>query len=150
VRKECRTDGSSFSLGAVFALGVLAVSPLALAHHGDAMAAEKSSKSTTAAKSKNLHQFTGIVTALDKNTLTVEKQGKKPQSRVFTRHAELKTTGELEQDAHVTVYYRDEDGLRGGAPRGGEAGKRKLPERPLIIAGPGGPPRPGHGAGRLP
>ena len=98
------------SLGVVFALGVLALSPLAFARHGDAFAAEKSSKSTSAAKSKNLRQFTGIVTALDKSTLTVEKQGKKPQSRVFTRHAELKTTGDLEQDARVTVYYREEDG----------------------------------------
>ena len=116
------------SRGVVFALGVLAVSPLVLAHHGDAGAAEKSSKSAAAAKSKNLHQFTGIVTALDQNTLTVEKQGKKPQSRVFTRHAELKTTGDLEQDAHVTVYYREEDGRavahrvvvkpEGGSPSG--------------------------------
>lgn len=99
------------SLGVVFALGLLALSPIVFAQHGDARAAEKSSKSASAAKAKkNLRQFTGIVTALDKSTLTVEKQGKKPQSRVFTRHAELKTTGDLEQDARVTVYYREEDG----------------------------------------
>ena len=65
--------------------------------------------STTKAKA-GLRQFTGIVTALDKTTLTVEKRGKKPESRVFTRHAELKTTGELEKNAHVTVYYRTEGG----------------------------------------
>jgi hypothetical protein len=29
---------------------------------------------------------------------------------VFTKHAELKTTGDLEEDAHVTVYYREEGG----------------------------------------
>jgi hypothetical protein len=40
----------------------------------------------------------------------VEKRGKKPQTRVFSRHAEMKSTGDLEKDARVTVYYRDEGG----------------------------------------
>jgi len=51
-----------------------------------------------------------VVTALDKNTLTVEKRGKKPRTVVFTRHAEMKSTGDVEKDSHVTVYYRDEGG----------------------------------------
>ena len=29
---------------------------------------------------------------------------------MFTRDAGTKTTGEVEKDAHVTVYYRDENG----------------------------------------
>ena len=99
------------SLGVALAVGVLAMLPLVAPQTGDAEAARGSSASTSAAKSKNsLRQFTGIVTALDKATLTVEKRGKKPQSRVFTRHAELKITGELEKDARVTVYYRDAGG----------------------------------------
>jgi hypothetical protein len=99
------------SLGVALAVGVLAMLPLVSAQSGDAQAARRSPATTSAVKSKNnLRQFTGIVTALDKNTLTVEKLGKKPQSRVFTRHAELKTTGDLEKDAHVTVYYREESG----------------------------------------
>jgi hypothetical protein len=99
------------SLGVALAVGVLAMLPLVSARSGDAQAARRSPATTSAAKSKNnLRQFTGIVTALDKNTLTVEKRGKKPQSRVFTKHAELKTTGDLEEDAHVTVYYREEGG----------------------------------------
>jgi hypothetical protein len=57
-----------------------------------------------------LHQFTGVVTALDKTTLTVEKRGKKPRTVVFTRHAEMKSSGEVEKNARVTVYYRDEGG----------------------------------------
>lgn len=100
------------SLGVALAVGVLAMLPLVSAQSGDAQAARRASATTSAAKKSknNLRQFTGIVTALDKTTLTVEKRGKKPQSRVFTRHAELKTTGDLEKDAHVTVYYRDEGG----------------------------------------
>jgi hypothetical protein len=57
-----------------------------------------------------LHQFTGIVTSVDKSTLTVEKRGKNPRTVVFTRHAEMKTTGDVDKNAVVTVYYRDEGG----------------------------------------
>src|SRR3989441_10855364 len=57
-----------------------------------------------------LHQFTGIVTSLDKATLTVEKRGKNPRTVVFTRHAEMKTTGEIDKNSRVTVFYRDEGG----------------------------------------
>jgi len=64
----------------------------------------------TAKKSYAFRQFTGLVTALDKSTLTVEKTGKQAKTVVFARHAEMKTTGDLEKDARVTVYYRDEDG----------------------------------------
>lgn len=64
----------------------------------------------TAKAANGMHQFTGVVTALDKNTLTVEKKGKKPRTVVFTRHAEMKSAGEVEKDSRVTVYYRDEGG----------------------------------------
>jgi hypothetical protein len=100
----------SVSLGVALAVGALAMLPLAAPQSGDAHAARRSSAATSTSKKVNLRQFTGIVTALDKTTMTVEKQGKKPQSRVFTRPAELKTSGDLEKDAHVTVYYRDEGG----------------------------------------
>jgi hypothetical protein len=72
---------------------------------------ELAAKSAAESKSKNLtRQFTGWVTAADKTSLTVEKRGKKPRTVVFARHAEMKTTGEIGKDAHVTVYYRDEGG----------------------------------------
>ena len=117
------------SLGVALVLGVLALLPLVSAQGGDVRAAGRTSTTTKAAKSKNnLRQFTGIVTALDKNTLTVEKRGKKPESRTFSRHAELKTTGDLEENARVTVYYREEGGqsvahrvvvkTEGGSPSG--------------------------------
>ena len=57
-----------------------------------------------------LRQFTGVVTSLDKATLTVEKRGKSPRTVVFTKHAEMKTTGEIVKSARVTVYYRDQGG----------------------------------------
>jgi type II secretory pathway component PulJ len=91
----------ALALGAAVALSTVAVAP----------AATKSSATTKSAKSRQaMHQFTGYVTALDKSTMTVEKRGKKPQTRVFTRHAEMKSTGDVEKDARVTVYYRDEGG----------------------------------------
>src|SRR5262245_13529396 len=73
-----------------------------------AHAAAKSSSS--GGKRVALHQFTGVVTALDKTSITVEKGGKKPKTMVFVKHAEMRTTGEIEKDARVTVWYRDEDG----------------------------------------
>ena len=71
----------------------------------------KASKSR-ASKSKDAgsRQFSGWVTALDKTTLTVEKRGKQSRTVVFAKHTEMKTAGDLEKDARVTVYYRDEDG----------------------------------------
>ena len=52
-------------------------------------------------------QFTGVVTALDKTSLTVEKGGKSPRSMVFTQNTEMRTVGgDLEKDSRVTVHYR--------------------------------------------
>ena len=76
-------------------------------------ATKKSPASASATKAKkdySFRQFTGLVTSLDKNSLTVVKTGEKGKTVVFSRHAEMKTTGELEKDARVTVYYRDEGG----------------------------------------
>jgi len=77
-----------------------------------AVAAEKSGEASVSTKKSGatMRQFTGYVTALDPSKLTVEKRGKKPQSKTFTKHADLKTTGEIEKEARVTVYYRDEGG----------------------------------------
>jgi hypothetical protein len=57
-----------------------------------------------------LHQFSGVVTAIDKSSLTVEKQGRAPRTLQFVRDAKMTTQGEVEAQAHVTVYYRDVDG----------------------------------------
>ena len=94
----------------------LALAALFTASAGNATRAEAATKkspaaaSTAAKKDYSFRQFTGTVTALDKSSLTVQKAGKAAKTVVFTRHAEMKTTGELEKDARVTVYYRDENG----------------------------------------
>lgn len=106
-----RQGWKPLALGVVLAACALIWAPMVSPRTDEARAAGKASVTDAAAKSKNAQrQFTGIVVALDKSTLTVEKRGKKPQSRVFTRHAELKTEGDLAKDARVTVYYREEGG----------------------------------------
>ena len=76
-----------------------------------ALAARKSSApatTTTSARAKQTtRQFTGVVTALDKTSITVEKGGKNARTMVFTRSAETRTVGgDLEKDSRVTVHYR--------------------------------------------
>jgi hypothetical protein len=98
---------SSCAAIALIACGALA--PLE-AHAAKAAAGSKSS-TASATKSKSAYrQFTGYVTAVDKTSITVEKRGKNPTSRVFVRHAEMNTTGDVAKDARVTVYYRDDGG----------------------------------------
>ena len=92
------------SLGVAFALLALAAPRV-----DEACAAKTAVKSEAKAKNGQ-RQFTGFVTAVDKNTFTVEKRGRKPQTRVFARHAEIRTEGDLAKDARVTVYYRDQGG----------------------------------------
>ena len=93
---------------AAFALCAAAIAPVAPA----ALAAAKGggSSSGPAKKSVSMRQFTGVVTALDKSSLTVEKSGKTARTIVFSKHADMRTTGNLEKNARVTVYYREEGG----------------------------------------
>lgn len=101
------------SLCAALAIAMTAVP----ASHASSGKAAASKSSTSSSKSKYAYrQFTGVVTHLDKSSITVERGGKNARSVVFTRHDEMKTTGDLEQDARVTVYYR-EDGDRTVAHR---------------------------------
>jgi hypothetical protein len=92
------------TLCTAFALvAVTAALPALAARRPDASAASSSVKAK-----QTVRQFTGVVTAMDKSSLTVEKGGKKPRTMVFTRNAEMRTVGELEKDARVTVFYRDD------------------------------------------
>ena len=76
-----------------------------------ALAAKAASTTSSSSRSRYAyHQFSGYVTAIDKQSLTVEKRGKQPTSRTFARHEAMSTTGDLVKDARVTVYYRDEAG----------------------------------------
>lgn len=105
-----RQGRKSRALAVIAALCVLAALPLVAPRASAAGAAGKSTAATSTTKGNPQRQFTGYVTAMDKTTITVEKRGKKPQSRTFTRHAEIQTQGDLARDARVTVYYRDQDG----------------------------------------
>ena len=106
-----RQGSKSLAFGVAMALWALAMLPLVAPHAIVAGAAGKSAPAASTSKSSSAQrQFTGFVTAMDKNTITVEKRGKKPQSRTFSRHAELQTDGDLAKEARVTVYYRDEGG----------------------------------------
>jgi len=93
------------ALALALTLAVLGVGGSAPLAHAAAKTVAKSPR-----KAATLHQFSGVVTAVDKTSLTVEKGGKSPKSMTFERRADMTMKGELERDAHVTVYYRDEDG----------------------------------------
>jgi len=99
----------------LFAALALVAAAAALPAHA-ARKPDASATSVSAKAKQTTRQFTGYVTALDKTSLTVEKRGKKPRTMVFTRHADMHTVGELEKDAHVTVYYRS-DGREAVATR---------------------------------
>jgi len=74
------------------------------------MAPEKGTSSTRAKRGPTTRQFTGYVTSLDAKSVTVEKRGKKPETRAFVKHDEMKTEGEIAKETRVTVYYREADG----------------------------------------
>jgi hypothetical protein len=57
-----------------------------------------------------LHQFSGVVTAIDGSSLTVEKKGHSPRTMQFVRAERMATQGDVEAQARVTVWYRDEGG----------------------------------------
>jgi len=98
-----------FSSCAAIALAACAALAPLTAHAAKAASSKSSTASATKART-SYHQFTGYVTALDKNSLTVEKRGKNTTSKVFVKHAEMSTTGDVAKDARVTVYFRDEGG----------------------------------------
>jgi hypothetical protein len=75
-----------------------------------AAAAKKSTTAAAPAKSSDYRQFTGTVVALDATSITVEKSGKTPKQMVFTRHAGMRSTGDVVKDVKVTVYWRDDGG----------------------------------------
>jgi|WetSurMetagenome_2_1015567.scaffolds.fasta_scaffold319950_2 hypothetical protein len=93
------------ALCAMLALaGTLAALPALAARR-----AESTTTTTTKAKAKaSVRQFTGVVTAMDKTSITVEKGGKEPRTMVFTRDATMRTVGDVGKDARVTVYYRND------------------------------------------
>lgn len=100
------------ALASVLALGLIAgvatAAPKSRAPHAAAASASKPAKS---GRSKYaLRQFTGVVTAFDKESITVEKAGKQPMTRTFARDEKTLTSGDVAKEAKVTVFYREENG----------------------------------------
>ena len=94
------------SLALAALLAAVALAPVAAA----AAPARAASPPAAPRRSAGYHQFTGVITALDKSTITVEKSGRAAKTMVFARDEQMRTQGELEKDARVTVWWRDEAG----------------------------------------
>jgi hypothetical protein len=96
------------------ALAALACAAIGIAALPATRARAATTKSATSAPSKSsgnsLRQFTGYVTAMDKQTITVEKRGKAPKTMVFVRDEDTKSVGNVAKDGRVTVHYREEGG----------------------------------------
>ena len=85
--------------------------PVMRSRSTDSPANESRTKTARAKRAANtLRQFTGFVSAIDKQSITVEKRGKKPETRVFTKDDAMSSTGDVEKDARVTVFFREEGG----------------------------------------
>ena len=63
-----------------------------------------------AATASATHQFTGVVTAMDHGSITVERGGRRPKSMVFVKHPDMKSAGDVAKNARVTVWYHDDGG----------------------------------------
>ena len=94
---------------APLALAALLVTPL-VPEAGAAPKRAAPAANSGAKKSTAYRQFTGTVVAVDASSITVEKGGKTPKQIVFARHAGMRSTGDVEKSARVTVYWRDEAG----------------------------------------
>jgi hypothetical protein len=98
-------------LACALALATLAAAAPAATLAAKSAAPAKNAAAPAASTAKKiLRQYTGWVTALDKTSITVEKRGKKPETKVFVRHDETSVSGDLAKNVRVTVYYRDEGG----------------------------------------
>lgn len=97
-------------LGVALALAVLGAGTMPSLAHAAKRGASGATTTRSAKKTAALHQFSGVVTAVDATSLTVEKGGKAAKTMKFERPAGMTTQGELARDARVTVFYRDEEG----------------------------------------
>jgi len=105
-----RQGRSVLMLCAALLVAAAGLAPAAGAASKSGARAPAKSASTVAKSGNALRQFTGYVAAIDKGSITVERRGKKPVTRVFVKHAEMTSTGDVGRDARVTVFYRDEGG----------------------------------------
>jgi hypothetical protein len=88
-----------------------------------------------AAKEVDYQMYSGIVSGLDKQTLTVTRTvaGKPPESRTFLLKPETKIEGKLKTKARVTVGYLSKDE--------GEVAMRVIVRGPAPLPPPPEPPK---------
>jgi hypothetical protein len=98
------------SVAIALAAGTMAPSFAPLAHAAGSASTAATSKATTTKKKPTVktYQFTGVIVAVDKSSLTVQKGKAKPTTKVFSKDEKMRVTGDVEKGARVTVYYRNE------------------------------------------
>lgn len=90
--------------------GLVTVSTAVLTGRVEAARRAPQASTSTPSKRDGYRQFTGTVVAMDGASLTVERGGRTARQMVFTRGATMRSTGELQKQSRVTVYWRDEAG----------------------------------------
>lgn len=108
MQQGIRALAACAALALVATVTAPALAPFVHAAHAAASSADAESKATKAKKKPAVktYQFTGVIVAMDKSTLTVEKGKTKPTRKVFSKLEKMKVTGDVEKGARVTVYYR--------------------------------------------
>jgi hypothetical protein len=103
-----RQGWKSAALAALACMVVGVTAPAVAPNAGQAFAApaKKAAGGPDKSDKNDTRQFTGYVTEMTKTSITVEKRGKTPETRVFTRGDATKAEGAIAKDARVTVYYR--------------------------------------------
>jgi hypothetical protein len=103
-------------LSVCVAIAVVAGSLVVIPSAGAAARAKSTATASSEGKAKAgrsakaLRQFTGYVTSIDENELTVEKRGKAARTMTFVRNEGMKSVGDVAKDSRVTVFYREDGG----------------------------------------
>jgi hypothetical protein len=108
MQQGIRALATCVALALVAAVAAPSLAPFVHVAHAAAASRADDAKATKAKKKPAVktYQFTGVIVAMDKSTLTVEKGKAKPTRQVFSKHETMKVTGDVEKGARVTVYYR--------------------------------------------
>lgn len=108
MQQGIRALATCVAIALVATVAAPALAPFAQVAHAATASTAAASKATKAKKKPAVktYQFTGVIVAMDKSTLTVEKGKAKPTRKVFSKSEKMKVTGDVEKGARVTVYYR--------------------------------------------
>ncbi len=106
MQQGIRALATCVAMALVATIAAPAIVPSAhVAHAAASSTPQAASKATKKVRVKT-YQFTGVIVAMDKSSITVEKGKKKPTRKVFSKYEKMRVKGDLEKGARVTVYYR--------------------------------------------